>query len=65
MRSGAFVNELFTKDLDPVAGNKSHKSYIRKYTNIFVAHNGARFDFRFILDHLTKYAQMDVVGTIR
>lgn len=47
-------------------GRSSHgstKNYIRDFKNIFIAHNGAKFDYRFLFTKLTQYAHMEVVGS--
>lgn len=37
--------------------------YLREYQNYFFAHNGARFDFRFLIDKLSKFCEIEITGT--
>jgi len=38
---------------------------VRQFENIFVAHNGSGFDYRFIFDKLTPYAKVEIVGGLK
>ncbi len=53
--------------LQPLSSSNKYKErgqdYVRDFKNIFIAHNGARFDFRFIISRLSKYSSIDIVGT--
>jgi len=53
------VEEL-TRNSESGAANS--KNYLRDYRNIFVAHNGAKFDYRFIITKLTQFSNIDIVG---
>ena len=46
------------QDLRRVVRNK----YVPARTNYLVAHNGTRFDFRFLLDSLSKIAKLSILG---
>ena len=48
---------------DEIKNKSGHKYYLRVYKNYFFAHNGGRFDFRFILKELMMLGKVDIEGT--
>lgn len=53
---------LASKTQEQLSSAARRSSYLAARTNYLVAHNGARFDFRFLMDAITTIANVSILG---
>lgn len=62
LETGVIMQQQATKKC--VKKTAKNSAYVRDYQNIFVAHNGVRFDFRFLIDKFSRVANINMIGSI-